>query len=86
MELALAAKRKLGFVTGATVKDKEDASKAEQWDSCNDMVISWIVANVSESIKKTVIFFSTAKEVWKNLEQRFSQVSGIRKLAQQGNL
>ncbi|KAL2925884.1 Vacuolar membrane-associated protein IML1 [Bienertia sinuspersici] len=43
------------------------------------MVISWNSANVSENIKKSIVFISSAQEVWKSLEIRFSQVSGLRK-------
>ncbi|KAL2939885.1 ABC transporter C family member 7 [Bienertia sinuspersici] len=37
MEIALASKRKLGFVTGLTVKDSSDEQKADQWETCNSM-------------------------------------------------
>ncbi|KAL2924831.1 Retrovirus-related Pol polyprotein from transposon TNT 1-94 [Bienertia sinuspersici] len=79
MEIALASKRKLGFVTGLTVKDTSDEQKADQWETCNNMVICWITGNVSENIRKSVLFMSSAKEIWKNLETRFSQVNGARK-------
>uniref|UniRef100_A0A803MUY5 Retrotransposon Copia-like N-terminal domain-containing protein n=1 Tax=Chenopodium quinoa TaxID=63459 RepID=A0A803MUY5_CHEQI len=40
MEIVLASKRKLGFVTGLVKKDAEDEVKADQWDTCNNMVIA----------------------------------------------
>ncbi|KAL2906933.1 hypothetical protein RDABS01_005643 [Bienertia sinuspersici] len=48
MEIILASKRKLGFVAGAVKKDTSDSEKADQFDTCNSMVIAWILANVSE--------------------------------------
>ncbi|KAL2940477.1 Retrovirus-related Pol polyprotein from transposon TNT 1-94 [Bienertia sinuspersici] len=79
MEIALASKRKLGFVTRLTVKDSSDEQKADQWETCNSMVICWITGNVSDNIRKSVLFMNSAKEIWKNLETRFSQVNGPRK-------
>lgn len=40
MELALASKRKVGFVTGMVTRDKDDEKLQEQWDTCNNTVIS----------------------------------------------
>ncbi|KAL2944541.1 Retrovirus-related Pol polyprotein from transposon TNT 1-94 [Bienertia sinuspersici] len=79
MEIALASKRKLGFVTGIIVRDKSDPVKQEAWDTCNNMVISWILGNVSESIKKSVMFMNTAKDMWRSLEQRFQISNGARR-------
>ncbi|KAL2901533.1 putative replication endonuclease from prophage-like region 1 [Bienertia sinuspersici] len=47
--------------------------------SCNNVMISCIFANVIENIKKSIIFTSSAQEVWKSLEIWFSQLSGLRK-------
>ncbi|KAL2939236.1 Mitochondrial dicarboxylate/tricarboxylate transporter DTC [Bienertia sinuspersici] len=52
MELALASKRKLGFVTGAVTRDKHDQKLQELWDTCNSTVISWLHANMGDMIKK----------------------------------
>ncbi|KAL2904950.1 Retrovirus-related Pol polyprotein from transposon TNT 1-94 [Bienertia sinuspersici] len=79
MEITLAAKRKLGFVTGLIKKDESDESKAEQWDTCNNMVIAWIMMNVDDSIKKSIMFLNTAHAIWKELETRFSRTDGNRK-------
>ncbi|KAL2941620.1 hypothetical protein RDABS01_029970 [Bienertia sinuspersici] len=40
MEIALASKRKLGFVTGLVVRDPEDKEKQDQWNTCNSMIIA----------------------------------------------
>lgn len=42
MEIILASKRKLGFVTRVLKREAEDVVKAEQWDTCNSMVIAWM--------------------------------------------
>lgn len=78
-EITLGAKRKLGFVTGVVKRHSTDKVKQEAWDTCNDMVISWIIANVSEPIKKSIMFLKVASQIWKQLEQRFSVTNGSRK-------
>ncbi|KAL2902613.1 Retrovirus-related Pol polyprotein from transposon TNT 1-94 [Bienertia sinuspersici] len=79
MEISLASKRKIGLVTGVIKRDASDKVKQEAWDTCNNMVISWILANVSEGVKKSVIFLTDAASIWKSLEERFSVANGSRK-------
>ncbi|KAK9681574.1 hypothetical protein RND81_10G012100 [Saponaria officinalis] len=67
MELALSAKRKLGYVTGKIAKPKEDKEKIETWTVANNQVITWISQNVSERIKMDV------------LEKRYMVANGARK-------
>ncbi|KAL2931397.1 Protein translocase subunit SecA [Bienertia sinuspersici] len=79
MELSLAAKRKLGFVIGGVRKDISNVAKKEAWDTCNSMVITWILRNVSETIKKSVMFMNSVQQIWSQLEQRFLVTNGARK-------
>lgn len=50
-EIQLSAKRKLGFLNGTVTRNNTDDTQATQWDVCNDLVISWLHNNVSDSIK-----------------------------------
>ncbi|KAK4837536.1 hypothetical protein QYF36_006272 [Acer negundo] len=43
------------------------------WSRCNDMVHSWIVNTLSPKISDSVIYYSTANEVWEDLCEQFSQ-------------
>ncbi|KAK9671088.1 hypothetical protein RND81_12G006000 [Saponaria officinalis] len=79
MELALSAKRRLGFVTGKTAKPKEDEDEIEAWMVNNNQVITWILKNVSERIKMVIIYTSTAKGIWDVLEKRYTITNGARK-------
>ncbi|KAL2904096.1 Retrovirus-related Pol polyprotein from transposon RE2 [Bienertia sinuspersici] len=72
MEISLASKRKIGFVTGAVRRDPTDRVKQDHWDTCNNMVISWIIGNMSDTIKKSIMLIRNAVEMWKQLENRFT--------------
>lgn len=79
MEIQLSSKRKIGFVDGSEKRSTSENTEAIQWDTCNSMVLSWIHNNISDSIKKSVFFITSASEVWKQLEKRFQLTNGSRK-------
>ncbi|XP_074356220.1 uncharacterized protein LOC141695914 [Apium graveolens] len=79
MEIQLSSKRKLGFVEGTEVRSTTDNTEAVQWNTCNSMVTSWIHNNICDSIKQSVLFITSASEVWKQLEKRFQLTHGSRK-------
>lgn len=68
MEINLSSKRKLGFVNGTVPVPTDDEQKAEMWETCNNMVIAWLTGNVSPTIRKSIMYMTTAKEIWLNLE------------------
>ncbi|KAL2901207.1 Cobyric acid synthase [Bienertia sinuspersici] len=55
----------LGFVTGHVTRDPTNKKKQEQWDICNSIIISWLHASMSETIKKLVLYFDNARTIWK---------------------
>ena len=79
MELALASKRKIGFITGAVQRDATDPVKQEAWDTCNSIVVYWIQQNISDTIRKSIMYIRKADEVWKVLQTRYSIANGSRK-------
>ncbi|KAL2928955.1 Retrovirus-related Pol polyprotein from transposon TNT 1-94, partial [Bienertia sinuspersici] len=79
VEIALAGKRKLGFVTGLVTRDSTDKRKQEQWDICNNIVISWLHASMNDSIKKSKLYLDSARAIWKQLEKRFTVSNGAAK-------
>uniref|UniRef100_A0A2N9HGX1 Retrotransposon Copia-like N-terminal domain-containing protein n=1 Tax=Fagus sylvatica TaxID=28930 RepID=A0A2N9HGX1_FAGSY len=44
----------------------------------NKLVLSWITNCLSRQIHATVLYVYTAKEVWDDLQQRYSQSNGTR--------
>lgn len=79
MELGIASKRKLGFVQGTIAKSNDDPVKAEIWNTCNNMVIAWLTNSVIDPIAKSVLFINSARDIWIQLEKRFSLSNGSRK-------
>ena len=75
MEISLSTKRKLAFVQGTIVKSSDDPVKADQWETCNNLVIAWLMNNVSETIARSILFVKSAAEIWSQL--LISQIKSI---------
>jgi len=79
MEISLATKRKLAFVQGIWPRPSDDPVKAEQWDTCNNLIIAWIMNCVSDSIARSILYIQSAREIWLQLEKRFCLSNGSHK-------
>jgi hypothetical protein len=79
MKRALGAKMKLDFIDG-TLPVPADAfdPSFRAWNRCNQLVSSWILNSVSESIAQSVVFLENAIDIWNELRERFSQGDLIR--------
>lgn len=60
MMLSLSAKNKLGFVDGSIIKPDAGSLDFKAWERCNDLVCSWLLCNLDESLSRSVLFFKTA--------------------------
>ena len=80
MTISLNAKSKLGFVDGtitvppAKTKPDDHAS----WQRCNDMILSWILNSLTPDLVDSVIYSTTAQEVWEDLRDHFHQSNAPR--------
>jgi hypothetical protein len=70
--MALRAKNKLGFVDGTLTKPTS-SNDLSQWERCNDLVCSWILNSVTGEIRSSILYAETAREIWLDLSERFSQ-------------
>lgn len=67
---------KIGYITG----DKEaPADKVKDplyaaWDAENSMVMTWLVNSMEEEISSNYMCYSTAKELWDNVSQMYSDL------------
>nr|XP_017233416.1 PREDICTED: uncharacterized protein LOC108207484 [Daucus carota subsp. sativus] len=73
IKIALSTKLKLGFIDGTQVKPAENSPLLPLWMRSNDLVISWILNSVSAEIRTSIVYMSTAKKMWDDLEKRFQQ-------------
>ena len=74
---AFSTKNKLGFVNGAISQPTDESDPLySDWQRCNDLVLSWITNCLSRGIHATVFYVYIAKEVWDDLQQRYTQSNG----------
>ena len=76
MTIALSARNKLGFVTGTLPRPDPSSPSFTSWSRFNDMVISWILGALSKSIGRSVIYCTTAHQMWAELEERYAVGNG----------
>ena len=77
--ISLDAKTKIGFVDGSIPKPQSpDHPCYTAWCKCNSTVLAWLFNSISKDLQPSVVYFKTAREVWVDLEFRFSQGNGPR--------
>ncbi|XP_074288033.1 uncharacterized protein LOC141613192 [Silene latifolia] len=57
--------------TGIGEETINDPLKEASWDTCNCLLIAWIMHNVEQPIKRYVMYTRTAKEIWDYLQKQF---------------
>lgn len=72
MLIVLSVKNKLVFIDGSLLKLQQDDLTYEAWIRGNNIVISWLYNFVSKEIITSILYASTAKEIWDDLKVRFS--------------
>uniref|UniRef100_A0A2N9FQ47 Reverse transcriptase Ty1/copia-type domain-containing protein n=1 Tax=Fagus sylvatica TaxID=28930 RepID=A0A2N9FQ47_FAGSY len=79
MTRALFAKNKLGFVNGSISQPIDPLDPLyDIWTRCNDLVLSWLTNCMSREIYASVIYAVTAKEIWDELRDWYSDSDGPR--------
>nr|KYP64303.1 hypothetical protein KK1_018896 [Cajanus cajan] len=73
MQVALSVKNKLAFIDGTLPKPASTDSTFAAWNHANNVVISWLYNSVSKDIITSILFASTAQEIWDDLKTRFSR-------------
>ncbi|XP_070022071.1 uncharacterized protein LOC142177495 [Nicotiana tabacum] len=76
--IALSAKNKLGFIDGTLIIPKTDSAVQQTWGRCNDMVLLWLLNSLSKEIAESVLYSQSAKDLWRDLEDRFGQANGAK--------
>nr|XP_023890238.1 ent-kaurene oxidase, chloroplastic-like [Quercus suber] len=77
--ISLDAKTKIGFVDGSIPRPQSpDHPCYTAWCKCNSTVLAWLFNSISKDLQPSVVYFKTAREVWVDLQFRFSQGNGPR--------
>ena len=72
-KMALVSKNKMGFLNGSIIAPAATDPLHPAWERCNTLIMSWLLNSVSQSIAQSVIYLDHASEIWKDLQERFSQ-------------
>ncbi|XP_062112547.1 uncharacterized protein LOC133823719 [Humulus lupulus] len=64
----------MGYLTGDKKEPKEDDSAYATWDAKNSMVMTWLVKSMEEEISSNYMCYPTAKELWDNVHQMYSDL------------
>ncbi|GKD63471.1 putative LTR copia-type gag-polypeptide [Tanacetum coccineum] len=69
MKLALQARNKYSFVDGTCLRESYITSDVltTQWDSCNAIVLTWIMNYVSQDVYMGRVYYENVASVWKEL-------------------
>ncbi|GLT39324.1 hypothetical protein SLA2020_135220 [Shorea laevis] len=78
MQNALYAKNKMGFVDGTLKKPDAKSLEMLAWTKCNSMVVSWILNTLTKELYDSAAYADSAKEIWDDLKERFSQGNATR--------
>jgi len=73
MFVALKVKNKVAFVDGSLPKPPPTDATFAAWSRANSVVISWLFNSVSKEIINSILFATTAQEIWEDLKIRFSR-------------
>jgi len=68
MLIALSAKNKVEFVNGTTSTPPLFDPLRNASQSCNNMVVFWIVHYVSIPIHHSILWLDNAEDIWKDLK------------------
>ncbi|KAA8531275.1 hypothetical protein F0562_005984 [Nyssa sinensis] len=65
---------KIGYLVGEAKEPKKTDPSYAIWDAENSMVMAWLVNAMDEEISANYMCYSTAKELWDNVSQMYSDL------------
>ena len=65
---------KIGYLTGDKPAPTPEDPTYMTWDAENSMVMTWLVNSMEEDISSNYLCYSTAKELWDNVNQMYSDL------------
>ncbi|KAK1415979.1 hypothetical protein QVD17_31767 [Tagetes erecta] len=74
----LFAKNKMEFVDGTIPKPQSTDETYMKWMRCDAMIKGWLTTAMEKTIRSSVKYANTAKEIWDDLKERFGKESAPR--------
>ncbi|CAL8151235.1 unnamed protein product [Prunus armeniaca] len=71
MEIQIATRGKLGYLTGSIAMPAESAPTFDAWTTENVRVKGWLIDSMSPELMSRFIRLSTAKEIWDAVKKVF---------------
>ncbi|KAL0399301.1 UNVERIFIED_CONTAM: Retrovirus-related Pol polyprotein from transposon RE2 [Sesamum radiatum] len=68
IQRALAAKMKLDFIDGTTIRPNENTEEYKRWNRIDSMVTTWILNTISKELVEAFMYVSSARELWLELK------------------
>lgn len=75
MEITLASKLKLGFVDGTYAQPAANSPMLGHWIRCKNMVTSWLLNSVNQTIRQSIVYKKSAKLIWDELQVRYAHTN-----------
>uniref|UniRef100_A0A1S4CWJ8 Retrotransposon Copia-like N-terminal domain-containing protein n=1 Tax=Nicotiana tabacum TaxID=4097 RepID=A0A1S4CWJ8_TOBAC len=76
--IALSAKNKAELISGRIPQPSPTSPLYDYWVRCNDMVFAWLSNSLSKDIAGNVLHCDTARDLWRDIEERYGQSSASR--------
>ncbi|XP_075076576.1 uncharacterized protein LOC142163213 [Nicotiana tabacum] len=76
--VALSVHNKLDFINDTTEKPPDGSPLVRQWQRCNDLVVPWLTNSLTKEISRSVEYSELAKDIWRELEERYDMADGAR--------
>ncbi|CAN1845196.1 hypothetical protein LINPERHAP1_LOCUS37761 [Linum perenne] len=78
MKRALMTKNKAGFIDGSAVPPLVTDQTFSAWERANVLVLGWLNKAMSPEIAQSVLWLDSARDVWIDLQVRFSRSNLVR--------
>ncbi|XP_074289167.1 uncharacterized protein LOC141614309 [Silene latifolia] len=66
----------MGFIDGTIKKLVDNSDDIEDWYMVNAMIVNWIFNTIEPGLGSTISYIEEAKQLWDDIEQRFSLGNG----------
>ncbi|KAK3012421.1 hypothetical protein RJ639_010652 [Escallonia herrerae] len=76
----ISGKGKEDYLTGTIETPSKDDPSYKKWNSENHMVMSWLINTMNLEIGQNFKFYETAKEIWENFKETYSDNENTSKL------